>query len=138
MKILAIDYGIRRIGLAVSDEEGSMAFPVKTIHRGTRDQVFSEIIEVVGQRGVTAIALGHPLGLNGERTLSTRQVENFRASLERRLDIPVYLIEESHTTEEAEAKLRDAGVPPGKRRDIVDQQAAVEILLRYLYNWAPE
>jgi putative Holliday junction resolvase len=134
MRVLGIDFGLRRIGLALSDSKGEMAFPLKTVHKQTREQAFEEISSVVIQRGVEAVALGHPLDLEGRRTLSTRQAENFRQELVSRLDIPVYLVDETCTSAEAEAKLREAGVPPRKRKALLDQQAAVEILESFLHN----
>ena len=134
MRVLGIDFGLSRIGLAISDSDAEMAFPLKTIFKKTREQAFEEIRAVVTQRGVKAIALGHPLDMEGKRTLSTRQAENFRQELENRLQIPVHLVDEICTSAQAEAKLRDADVPPKKRKAILDQQAAVEILESFLHN----
>ncbi|MCF8086423.1 MAG: Holliday junction resolvase RuvX [Desulfohalobiaceae bacterium] len=134
MRVLGIDFGLRRIGLAISDAEGEMAFPLKTVFKQTREQAFEEIRSVVIQRGVEAVALGLPLDLEGRRTLSTRQAENFRRELCTRLDLPVHLVDETCTSAQAEAKLREAGVPPKKRKALLDQQAAVEILESFLHN----
>lgn len=134
MRVLGIDFGLRRIGLAISDAEGEMTFPLKTVFKQTREQAFEEIRSVVIQRGVEAVALGLPLDLEGRRTLSTRQAENFRKELCARLDLPVHLVDETCTSAQAEAKLREAGVPPKKRKALLDQQAAVEILESFLHN----
>ncbi|MCF8031016.1 MAG: Holliday junction resolvase RuvX [Desulfohalobiaceae bacterium] len=134
MRVLGIDFGLSRIGVAISDADAGMAFPLKTIHKRTREQVFEEIEAIVRQRGVSAIALGLPLDLEGRHTLSTRQAENFRRELCSRLDLPVHLVDEACTSVQAEAKLREAGVPPRKRKSLLDQQAAVEILETFLNN----
>ncbi|MEF8823461.1 MAG: Holliday junction resolvase RuvX [Desulfohalobiaceae bacterium] len=134
MRVLGIDFGLSRIGLAISDSDAEMAFPLKTVSKKTREQAFEEIRAVVAHRGVEAIALGHPLDMEGKRTLSTRQAENFRQELENRLQIPVHLVDETCTSAQAEAKLREADVPPRKRKAILDQQAAVEILESFLHN----
>lgn len=134
MRVLGIDFGLSRIGLAMSDSDAEMAFPLKTVYKKTREQVFEEIRAVVAQRGVEAIALGHPLDMEGKRTLSTRQTENFRQELENRLQIPVHLVDETCTSALAEAKLHEADVPPKKRKAFLDQQAAVEILESFLNN----
>ena len=134
MRVLGIDFGLSRIGLAISDAEGEMAFPLKTVYKETREQAYQEIQDVVAQRGVGAVALGLPLDLEGRRTLSTRQADNFRRELSDRLNIPVHLVDETCTSAEAEAKLREAGVPPKKRKGLLDQQAAVEILETFLHN----
>ena len=132
MRVLGIDFGLRRIGLAISDPEGEMAFPLKTVHKQTREQAFREICSIAAQRKVTAVALGLPLDLEGRHTLTTRQAENFRKELSARLDLPVYMVDETCTSAQAEAKLREAGVPPKKRKGLLDQQAAVEILESFL------
>ena len=134
MRVLGIDFGLSRIGLAISDSDAEMAFPLKTVYKKTREQAFEEIWAVVAQRGVEAIALGHPLDMEGKKTLSTRQAENFRQELQNRLEIPVYLVDETCTSAQAESKLREAGVPPKKRKNLLDQQAAVEILETFLNN----
>jgi putative Holliday junction resolvase len=61
-------------------------------------------------------------------------VENFRRELSSRLEIPVHVVDESCTSAQAEAKLREAGIPPKKRKTFLDQQAAVEILESFLQN----
>jgi len=134
MRVMGIDFGLSRIGLAISDAKGEMAFPLKTVFKQTREQAFEEIRSIAIERGVGAIALGLPLDLEGRRTLSTRQAENFRRELACRVDVPVYMVDEACTSAQAEAKLREAGVPPKKRKAILDQQAAVEILESFLGN----
>ncbi|WP_291322251.1 Holliday junction resolvase RuvX [Desulfonatronospira sp.] len=132
MKCLGIDFGLKRVGLAVSDPQGKMAFPLKTIHRGTREDLFNEIIEIINSLGIEAIVLGLPLGPEGQESLSCRQIQNFRISLERRTAVPVHIINEACTSHEAELILKGRGVRGKNLKDQLDQAAAVLILDSFL------
>ena len=84
MKYLAIDYGQKRTGIAVSDTGGSMAFPRKTILMRTRAAFFEELLALIEAEATDAIVIGLPINLDGEESLTTRQVRNFSKSLARR------------------------------------------------------
>ena len=132
MKILGIDYGQKRIGLAMA--QGSMAFPFRTLEKTTRDRLFSDLLAVIESEGVETIVLGLPLDMNGEETLTTRQVLNFRDSLARRTEVPIQLVNEALTSFDARERLREAGVPERRHMEMLDQMAAVCILETYLEN----
>ncbi len=132
MRYLAIDFGLKRLGLAVSDPKGKMAFPYRTLYKQTNEMLFQEIGNIIRQENIEAIILGLPMALNGDRTLITRQVENFSRRLKARFSLPVHLVDEALTSAEAEEKLRQANVPISKRKAILDQQSAVEILNSFL------
>lgn len=132
MRYLGIDFGLKRIGLAISDKQGKMVFPYKTIIKKDNEQLFSELQKIFIKEKIQAIVVGLPQGLNGEFTLSTRQVLNFIHRLNKISSLPVYTINESLSTEEANEKLKKAKVPPKKRKSILDQQAAVIILENFL------
>ena len=125
MKYLAIDYGQKRTGIAVSDTGGSMAFPRKTILMRTR----AALIEA---EATDAIVIGLPINLDGEESLTTRQVRNFSKSLARRTTLPLFWMEEALSSYEAERDLRDAGRSAAQGRAVLDQQAAVRILQSFL------
>ena len=118
MKYLAIDYGQKRTGIAVSDTGGSMAFPRKTI--------------LIEAEATDAIVIGLPINLDGEESLTTRQVRNFSKSLARRTTLPLFWMEEALSSYEAERDLRDAGRSAAQGRAVLDQQAAVRILQSFL------
>ena len=132
MKILGIDYGLKRVGLAMA--QNAMAFPFKTLEKSTRDKLFAELLTIIEGERVEAIVLGLPLDMNGEETLTTRQVINFRDSLARRTTLPIHLVNEALTSFDARERLREAGVPQRRHKEMLDQMAAVCILETYLEN----
>lgn len=132
MKYLAVDYGQTRTGLAVSDPDGRMAFPLRTIVKETRAEFFAELLHCLEQESAEAVVVGLPLSMDGTESLSTRQVRNFVARLRRRTSLPVYLMNEQLSTCEAEEDLRSAGLRGERLRQVLDQQAAVRILESFL------
>ena len=132
MKYLALDYGLKRVGVAVSDPEGRMAFPRCTLARDTRDCFFSELLALLERERPDAVVLGLPLHVDGTECLTTRQVRNFAASLKRRMALPLYWIDEALTSRQAESDLREAGLSARAIKQVVDQQAAVRILETFL------
>jgi putative Holliday junction resolvase len=132
MKLLGIDYGQKRIGLALA--QGGMAFPFRTLVKTTRDRLFADLLAVIEAEGVEAVVLGLPLDMEGKETLTTRQVLNFRDSLARRTALPIHLVNEALTSFDARERLRQAGVPERRQAEMLDQMAAVCILETYLGN----
>jgi putative Holliday junction resolvase len=132
MKILGIDYGQKRIGLAMA--QGTMAFPFKTLEKSTRDKLFADLLAIIESEGVQAIVLGLPLDMEGAETLTTRQTLNFRDSLARRTNLSIHLVNEALTSFDARERLREAGVPQHRHKEMLDQMAAVCILETYLRN----
>jgi putative Holliday junction resolvase len=132
MKLLGIDFGQKRIGLAVA--LGGMAFPLRTLVKSSRDKLFSDLLGIIEREGVEGIVLGLPLDMDGAQTLTTRQVLNFRDSLARRTKLPIHLVNEALTSFDARDRLREAGVPERKQKEMLDQMAAVCILEIYLGN----
>ncbi len=132
-RILAIDHGTVRIGLAISDEMELVASPLKTIH--ARNEPEREIARVVRDKGVTLIVIGLPLRMGGERGEAAERVEKFADGLGKHLrhEIPIEMVDERLSSVEAEASLSRAGITDKKERnEIVDQLAAVVILQGYL------
>ncbi len=132
MRYLGIDFGLKRVGLAVTDPSGKLAFPLKTIYRTTRERFFEELLRIIETEGIQAIVLGMPLGLEGGATLTARQVENFRQSLLRSTGLPVHLVNEALTSFEGKKILRQHKVLVQKQRQALDQLAAVLILETFL------
>ncbi len=132
MKCLGIDFGLKRVGLAISDAVGVMALPLATLERTDNQTLFAELLAVLDRERVQAVVVGIPYGLNGEETLSTRQALNFVDRLKRRSDLPVITVDETLSSAIAEQRLADAGIPGKKRKPVLDQVAAQVILETYL------
>lgn len=129
---MAIDFGERRIGLALSDELGMIASGAGTIPND--DKSISHVAGHVAERGVVRIIVGLPLTLKGEQGDSARLVHVFVAALEKSVSVPVELVDERFTSSMATQAIRDMGVGKKKRRDKgkVDEIAAVILLQGYL------
>jgi putative Holliday junction resolvase len=135
MKILGIDFGLARVGLAVTDPDGRMAFPRGVIVRTTRAALFDELAAVIAAEGVARIVVGRPEpldGVPGREAETVRQIENFAQSLARRTPLPIEFTDESLSSALAAEDLRDAGLSGRRLREALDAQAAVRILNSYL------
>jgi putative holliday junction resolvase len=131
-RTLAIDYGERRIGLALSDEMGIIASGIGTI--ANDDNALSFLAGLTSERGVQRIIIGLPLTLAGERGASVAMVEAFAETLRTLLPLPVEMVDERFTSSLALQAIRDMGVSRKKRREKgkVDEIAAVILLQGYL------
>lgn len=132
MKILAIDWGWARYGLAVSDDLGLTAQGLGTFARGNEAQMLDGIAEHVRSLGVEAIVVGLPIKLDGSDGSSAEAARAFGKALEDRFRLPVHLWDERLTTLAAERMLVGAGVRRRARRGLVDQVAATLILQGFL------
>ncbi len=134
-RILAVDYGERRIGLALSDPLRMIATPLPTLQRkrGKRPPV-QAILDVVQANDVDALVVGLPLTLAGLDSDWTREVRAFGATLERRSGLPVVFVDERMTSVAAERAVRGIGLPKGERerKERIDAAAAVLILQSHL------
>lgn len=137
MRVLGIDYGQARVGLAMTDPEGRMVFPRPAIKKTTRDALFAALTALVHDEGVQAVVVGLPLTLDGGDSLTTRQTRNFAESLARRISAPVHLMDERLSSAEAEAQLKEAGLCSRKMKNRLDSQAAALILESWLKTSRP-
>jgi putative Holliday junction resolvase len=125
MRWLAIDFGERRIGLALCDRDEAVAVPLTVLERTTDRIAAAAIAELCDEHGIEAIALGEPRSRSGD---AERRVHAFGDRLARRTARPVHYVDETLTTSEAEERLRSAGVAPGDRAERVDAIAAAVLL----------
>jgi putative Holliday junction resolvase len=133
MVILAIDYGDKRIGLAVSDPLGIAAHGLDTIEKKGDGAELDRIAEIVEERSVERIVVGLPLHMNGSEGEVARKVRGFVKSLKRRIpDVTVELLDERLTSARAHRALSREGVSMKERKRRVDRMAAQFILQRYL------
>jgi len=129
---MGLDYGEKRIGVAISDPTGFLAQPLKTIHYQSQKEAIEEICQLVEAHQVAEVVLGLPLTLAGGDSRKTREVREFAEKLRAKLPVPLKLLDERLTTRQAHQVLRQMGKKPGKHRDIVDQIAAQYILQTFL------
>jgi putative Holliday junction resolvase len=131
-RILALDYGTKRIGVALSDELGWTAQPLETFERRTLDWDVAHIAALVGSHGVERVVLGLPLQLDGREGPAVRAMREFAVKLEAGLPVPLVLWDERMTTKAAEDLLIAADVSRKKRKGVVDRIAAAILLRSYL------
>ncbi|MDH3404378.1 MAG: Holliday junction resolvase RuvX [Acidobacteriota bacterium] len=128
MRILGIDFGERRIGVAISDPAESLATPLATLSRRSDRAAVEELIELARSEQVEAFIVGEPRRLDGSRGEAAERAASFARKLERASGLPCELVDEALTSVAAEARLRAAGVDPRRHPERVDAVAA-QILL---------
>ena len=135
MRILGLDYGTKTVGVALSDELGITAQPIRTIERKSENKLLktlAEIESIIEEYEVSFVVLGYPKNMNnteGPRAIATKE---FKEHLERRTGLTVYLQDERLTTIESERILMESGVRREHRKEYVDKMAAAIILQSYL------
>jgi putative Holliday junction resolvase len=132
-RFLGLDFGAKRIGVAVSDELGLTAQPVLTLgrRRNTRDDMRS-LARLARRFSVAGIVVGNPLRLSGENSERTEKTQLFARALGELTGLPIYLWDERLTTREAHQILYEAGHDRQQHRQVVDQVAATLILQSFL------
>lgn len=136
-RILALDYGTKRIGVALSDELRWTAQPLETFERRTLDRDIAHIAALVGSHSVERVVLGLPLQLDGHEGLAVQAMRAFVVKLEAGLSVPVVLWDERMTTKAAEDLLIAADVSRKKRKGAIDRIAAAILLQSYLAAQEP-
>lgn len=132
MRVLGIDFGERRIGIAVSDPDGRLAVARETIERVSDRQVIRRLLEIVREDEVEQVVIGEPRGLDGSRGEAAARVARFARKLRRTTALPCRLIDESLTSVEAKERLRQAGIDPRRSPERVDALAAQILLQEFL------
>lgn len=135
MRILALDMGERRVGIAVSDPTGTIARPLRTLVRGSREEDFAAITALVAEHDVELVVVGQPLCLDGTEGPQARRVARYAEALAARLPVPVVAWDERFTTVAAEEILRQnrrKKKRQARTRGEVDSIAAAVILQSYL------
>jgi putative holliday junction resolvase len=127
VKVLALDFGSARTGVAVSDATGTIARPVGVVQQAATKDGLAELAELVRAEGVQRVVVGLPLTMRGEHGEQAAETEQFVASLRAALDVPVESFDERFTTDLAE-QAPDGGTP-------TDARAAAHLLSSYL-TWS--
>jgi putative Holliday junction resolvase len=133
VRVLGLDLGSRRIGVAVSDSTRTLASPVTVITRGRRiHDDHAAIAALAREYHVGEIVVGLPLALSGQEGPAAQSVRAEVAQLERLVDVPVTMCDERFTTVAAERNLSARGVKTRRQRPVIDQEAATVLLQGWL------
>jgi putative Holliday junction resolvase len=131
-RVLALDLGTRRIGLAMSDELSITAQGLPTLTRRNLRSDLDELRRIIAEYGVDRILLGDPKRLSGEQGRQSEWAREFGALLESKIGLPVEMWDERLTSREAERTLRGSRVAHGDRKAAIDRLSAVILLQSYL------
>lgn len=132
MRVLALDAGEKRIGVAVSDPLGIIAQGVTVIVRKDPETDLNEIKKIVEEYKADSIVIGMPVNMDGTKGKSAEKTNEFVEVLKGRLSIPVHTYDERLSTKESEKFLISADVSRKKRKQVIDKMAAQLILESYL------
>ena len=132
MRIMGIDFGSKRIGIAVSDETKTIAGNLEVLKRKDIKSDLGSLSKKIEELNVGEIVIGYPLSLSGGITKKTKETENFIKELESAVDIPVKRWDERLSTVQAEGILIESGMRRNKRKRVVDALSAQIILQSYL------
>ena len=132
MRILAVDPGEKRIGVAISDETGTIANPLTVLRHVKRNLDAAQVADIARERGAELIIVGQSLDDEGKPTFEGRRAARFARALREQTDLPVLLWDEAFSTQTARAARIAMGVPRKKRAGHLDDLAATVILQSYL------
>lgn len=132
IRTLALDFGSRNIGLAISDELRVTAQGLPTLRRTNKRNDLDHLRRVIKQYGVGELVIGLPLRMSGKEGVEVKRVQEFAALLRAKFKLPVHLFDERLTSVEANRVLRESEMGMHRRAEVVDQLAAVLILQSYL------
>lgn len=130
-RVLGIDYGDSRIGLAMSDPLKIIASPFKTIRNEGNEKCLQVFQSLIKEKNVEAIVVGLPIGLKGQETVQTKKVREF-ANLLYALKLPIHLEDERLSSVSAEKSMIQQNIKTGHNKGLIDQRAAAIILQQFL------
>lgn len=132
MRILAVDPGSKRIGVALSDPTGTIASPLKVVNHISRPIDAATIAALAQEYEAEKIIVGQSLDEEGKPTVQGRSAARLSAAIRSQTDLPVLLWDESHSTQQARQSQLTLGTPKRKRQGHVDDLAAAAILQSFL------
>ena len=136
MRVLAIDHGTKRMGIAVSDELGILAQPLEFILADPFDRFLARLKEILGDREIEQILVGMPRNMNGSYGPQALKVQDFVAVLKKSVLQPIKTWDERLTTVQATGALRASGKKAKQQKEKVDAAAAAVLLQGYLDSFA--
>jgi putative Holliday junction resolvase len=132
-RVLGVDVGTVRVGVAMSDPTGTLASPLETLRRAKNMSDVDRLAALVVEHEVAEVVVGEPVHLSGASGASAVDAANYAQELADRIpDVPVILIDERLSTVTAASHLREGGIDSRKQRPVIDQAAAVVILQQFL------
>lgn len=132
-RVLGVDVGTVRVGVALSDPTRTLASPLETLRRAKDGSDLDRLAALVVEHEVTEVVVGEPRHLSGASGASARDASAYSEALAGRIaDVPVHLIDERLSTVTAASHLRDGGIDARRQRPVIDQAAAVVILQQFL------
>lgn len=134
MKILAVDYGDARTGVAICDKSELLASPVGVINQRNPEKVIEEIVELAKENRAELIIIGNPINMDGSHGGRSQSCSLFGEQLKLAVNLPVKMWDERSTTVSATHFLNETDTRGKKRKQVIDQVAATIILESYL-NW---
>ncbi len=132
MRLLGLDLGEKRIGVAVAESDRGLAFPDRVLQRKSAKADRQAILALVRELAPQIVILGLPLTMDGDEGPNAERARDFGEYLRRALPVPLELWDERMTTVEAEQRLRESGLSAVQRRQRIDAAAAAIILEDYL------
>ena len=130
-RILGIDYGDSRIGLAISDQNQKIAFPFKTVKNKDENWIIKFFDSLILEKEIDYFVLGLPIGMNGKDTMQTTKVRAFAQRLET-LKLPIYLQDERLTSVSAKKSLIKENIKTGHMKEKIDERAASILLQQFI------
>ncbi|WP_347060449.1 Holliday junction resolvase RuvX [Blastococcus sp. HT6-30] len=132
-RVLGVDVGTVRVGVAMSDPTGTLASPLETLRRAKDKADLDRLAALVVEHEVTEVVVGEPVHLSGASGTSAQDAADYAQELADRIpEVPVNLIDERLSTVTAASHLREGGIDSRRQRGVIDQAAAVVILQQYL------
>lgn len=131
-RIMGVDVGRVRIGVAVSDESGLIACPLETVRRTSDRRAVAELCRLAAEQEITTIVVGLPLSMDGGEQDSSGDARRMADRLRSRSGLSVQVWDERMTSVQAERALLEGGMRRGKRRQVIDRVAAAVMLQSYL------
>jgi putative holliday junction resolvase len=132
MKLMGIDFGRRRIGVAVSDDGGTLARSIGIVDRKTHTDYIDELIRLISEENPAAIVFGLPLGGDDEETAMSKEVREFATAIEQRVNLPIHFVDESFTSKKASELMMYRKKKARRDKSLSDRIAACLILQEYI------
>ena len=130
-RILCLDYGEKRIGLALSDPLKIIAYPYKTIINCNFNKLKYELKKIIADENIESIVIGLPIGLNGRDTIQTQKVREFRLQIID-LNLPIHFEDERLSSLAAAKSMKMEKIKTGFNKEMIDKRAAAIILQQFL------